>query len=300
MKTKHLLLILTIVLLFSACGSRYDTPQNYFIPHEANALKLTKKHDLVATGSVGLNTFSYDYFNPITFDFVNYQVEQWSGNFQVAYSPIKHLGVFGSHARMRSWQENNNSNVFHKSHLTSVGVGTYYGTKFLQRPLDKILPGRKEKFDKIVLDLYGGYTVGKLQNNFFRAIGNDEFNIHKLYFQAGLHWEVGNLGLSFLHKRGIGTYPRGTVNGEGPFSQSFKVQKILDNNQINFTETSFQLDYKRNLIGFYAQYTLNRVEEFGYLGSPEYVFNFGVTVDIHNIKNQRKSKSAANKKKSND
>lgn len=281
--TKNLLTIITIVLLFSSCSTRYDNPHNYFIPHEGNGLKLTQKDDLVASGSVGVNSFSYNYYNQTTFDFANFTVEQLSSNFQVAYSPIKHLGVFGSHSRLRMRDENNASNVFHKSHLTSVGVGTYYGAKFLQRPLDKILPGRKEKFDEVVLDLYGGYSIGKLENNFFTAVGNDEFNIHKLYFQIGLHWEVGNFGLSYMHKRGLGTYPSGTVNGEASFEQFFKIQTILEDNQVNFTENAFQIDYKREYLGLYAQLMNSKVNQFGFAGNFDSIINFGVTVDIHSF-----------------
>jgi len=290
MRTKNLLSILTIVLLFSACSTRYDNPQNYFIPHESNALKLTQKHEWIVSGSVGNNTFSHENYSPITFDYSFYTVEQLSSNIQMAYSPIKHLGVFGSHSRLRNRDNNITSNIFHKSHLTTVGVGTYYNSKFLQRPLDKILSGKKEKYDGIVIDVYGGYSIGKFQNNFFTSVGNDEFNLHKLFYQAGLHWEIGAFGMSYIHKRGIGTYPSGKVNGEAPFSQNFQIQTILNDNQVSFTEHSFQIDYKKQQMGLYAQFTHSRIEEFGFFGDPDYIINLGITIDIHDVRKKLKER----------
>jgi len=289
MITKYLLLILTIVLLFSACNQSYHIPQHYYTPHESNALKLRQKNDLVASGSIGTNAYSYNSENPLTFQEIENNVDHLIGSFQVAYSPIKHLGVFGSHTRWRVRDGNESSKIFHKNHLTSAGMGTYYATKFLQRPLDKILPGRKKNHDKIVLDLYGGYSIGNLQNNYFNDIGNDEYNFHKLYYQYGIHWEVGTFGLSYVQKRGIATYPSGVTFGSTSLIEPL-IPNIMDNNQTNFTENTFQLDIKNEKVGIYLQYINTIARDLRLSAYPNDIINLGVTLNINGLTKTIKSK----------
>ena len=262
------------LILFCSCGS---VPQSYFIPHEGNTAKLKEKDDLKVSAGFLTNTSFRNSFlsSAIT-------SKKSRSSFQVAYSPLKYLGVFGVHSRLKM-VDNKFLNLYHKSHITGGGVGTYYYFKFQQRPAKKLKEGRPVKFTKILFDLYGGYTFGKLQNQYYIPDGITSMEFQKFYLQSGMHWEGSNWGFSYVQKFGMVNYLGGVIDGKPDNYSDFAIQAILNKNNLFFTEASFRLDAKAKGVGIYAQLSTGNIREFTNRSIPNPITHFGIIFDIQEI-----------------
>jgi len=270
-----LFLSIFVIVLFSSCG---DSSRNaFFVQHEANTLKLKKEKDLIVTGGL-LTSNSVSFFSELD------QVRHDRVGVQAAYSPIKYLGVFGTHSRLRILNPNRISEVFHKSHVTGGGVGSYYFFKFHQRPPHKVLPGRPVKYTRILFDLYGGYTYGKLDNIYFLPPADARMNYQKFYLQGGIHWEGTYWTLSYVHKLGRTNFFNGVINGQTSSRDDLALQAILNQNNLFFQEGTIRLEAKNNGIGIYGQSTFANIQEFGFQSIPDAFVHFGLVVNLSEAK----------------
>lgn len=272
-----------IILFFGSCAT--SIPQSLFLPHEGNTLKLKEKDDFLVSGGFFNNTTTYNSFTFPTTPFpsptnnsIRYRKNSLS--LQAAYSPIKHLGVFGSHSRYKASDADFNSTVYHKSHLTGIGAGTYYFFQFYQRPPDKVLPGRKIKYTRVLFDLYGGYTLGKLRNWYFLPEADNKMNFQKFYIQGGIHWEGTYWKFSYTHKVGRTNFFNGIINGKFADENESALQAIINKNNLLFQEPSVRLEGEVNGFGIYGQLTGGNITEFRSNSIPNPLIHLGVVVDI--------------------
>lgn len=274
--------ILLILIMLSSCGS---VPQSYFVPHEGNVAKLKEKNDLKVSASYLSNNSYANTFGSSSFGSFETSSEKSRASFQVAYSPIKHLGVFGVHSRLKMVDINFPENVFHKSHITGGGVGSYYYFTFEQRPARKVLEGKKVKYTKILFDLYGGYTFGKLENQYYQPEAFTQMNFQKFYLQGGAHWEGSNWGFSYVQKFGAVNYLNGVIKGQPNSYNDGAIQSILNKNNLFFTEATFKLDVQVKGVGLYTQITTGNIRDFNGRSVARPISSFGIILDIQQIRN---------------
>ena len=266
-------------------------PQNYFIQHEANTLKLQNKNDLLLAGGIMRKGLIQQYFITDRLDYT-YYLSKKVYQIQIAYSPIKHLGLFGIHSFLKYNQFGNRSNIFHQSNNTGGGIGSYYSFKFSQRPLYKMKKRQKMKYDIFLFDFYAGYTFGKTENQYSSVVGNNSFNFQKIYGQLGFHWKSGSLGISYVFKKGITNYYQGKINGQTSDHDEI-IQTIINTDKIHFQESTFKLDYEKKRIKYYLQITFASNRELNYFGTIDRLSHIGVVFDIqktrtHLFKKNRK------------
>jgi len=209
--------LLLVILLFSSC-SHY-----YYAPDEANVLKLSEANDIKVSVSGNNQGESYELKHV---------------NFQAGYSPIKHLGIFGSHFRMSGKEPSDSPLKSGRGHLTNVGIGGYY---FLDRGsiLDRIV-----KYDEeiaissgFLIDIYGGYGMGNIHNSYIEG-GNSNLDFQKYFLQGGLHWKGAALGFSFVYKFGKLNYFNGVINGQLSSSDIASIMDIREFREFPFRESS--------------------------------------------------------------
>ena len=264
-----------VIVLFSSCES---TQHAFFVQHEANTLKLKKEKDIIVTGgALTSNNVSYLGSNENATRHRRFGI-------QAAYSPIKHLGIFGVHSRLKLSDPNSPSITYHKSHVTGGGVGTYYYFKFHQRPAHKVLPGRAIKYTKILFDLYGGYTYGKLENEYFFPPADAVMNYQKFYLQGGIHWEGTFWSFSYVHKWGRTNFLNGVINGQTDRRDDAALLAILNKNNLFFQEGSLRMEVKNHGLGLYGQLTAAGIQDFNFRSIPNSIVHFGVVVNINDVR----------------
>jgi len=268
------------LISFCSCNSY---PQSYFIPHEGNVAKLKEKNELVVSAG-SLSNISYgNAFGTPGFSRDILVNKKTRSSFHAAYSPLKHLGVFGVHSQLRM-VDNEFSNLLHDSHITGGGVGTYYHLKFFQRPPHKLKEGRPIKYSKILFDLYGGYTFGKLQNQYYIPDGKTSMNFQKFYLQGGVHWEGTHWGFSYVQKVGKVNYLNGVIDGQPNNFNDPAIQAILNKNNLVFTEATFRVDAKAKGVGVYAQLSTGNIEDFLNRSIPNPITHLGAIFELHEIR----------------
>ena len=299
-KLSFLLGFITIVL-FASCGSINSTniPQNYFLPQEGNALKVKEKNDLSVSGGYSFftrTTFDNPFFTPGAGPVVfpspglnssnpNYESKTRRGSFQAAYSPFKHLGLFGHHSFSKS---SDADNTFHKSHLTGGGIGTYYYHNGFQRPPKRLKPGQEPKPTNVLFDLYAGYSLGAINNRYVFTTGNTSMNFQKYYLQGGAHWIGRQVSLSFTLKAGKVNYYNGIINGKTHLDSDGPVFSILEINNLLFVEPSFKVDVTFRGIGVFGQMTFASIPDFNFTGIDNPIAHLGLVFDIHALRKVNK------------
>ena len=275
--------IIAIVLL-SSCST--TLPQSYFIPHEGNTLRLQEKKELKVSSGLMVNNHSHVIVNPVTFLSQTIKSKQASTSFQLAYSPIKHLGVFGMHSRIRLKAPENATINFHKSQLTAGGVGTYFSYRAKQRPASKIKLNSTQKYNNFIIDLYGGYAFGSLENHYNNPTGNTKMDFRKYYLQGGIHWEAGRWTSALVYKIGNAYFNNGIISGQPNNLNDAPIQAVLNHDRLFFNEFTFKLDYNIKDVLLYGQATIGVINEFEDQGIITPLLHGGLIINIHNfIKN---------------
>ena len=275
-----------VIVLLSSCS---NTARNaFFVQHEGNTLKLKKEKDLIVTGGV-LNTRGFTFLSD---DDILVKNNRFA--FQAAYSPIKYLGVFGLHSRLKIADANSPSVTYHKSHITGGGVGSYFFFEFFQRPPHKVLPGRPVKKTKILLDLYGGYTYGLLDNNYFFPPADATMNFQKFYLQGGIHWESSYWSFSYVHKWGRTNFLNGIINGQIDRRDDPALLAIVNQNNLFFQEATIRAEIKHNGFGLYTQFSFGDIIDSGFSSIPDSYIHCGVVVNINDVREYFKERKRIN------
>ena len=91
LQKNYFFFLFILIVILQSCS--YSSRRIYYAPEEHNALKLAKKNE-VKTAFSTTNLTSEEYSNTKNF------------NAQIAYSPVKHLGVFGN---FTNWKNSGNN-----------------------------------------------------------------------------------------------------------------------------------------------------------------------------------------------
>ena len=286
MNTKLLSFSIIVIILLQSCKGAF--PQTYFIPQEGNGLRLEKKKDLKVSGGVMIKTNKFPLYNKSNiFQKTQKSIDRIS-SFQIAYSPLNHLGIFGMHSRSRNNNPENSSFNFHKSHLTGGGIGTYFSYKGIKRPANKLKWEKITKYNNFILDLYGGYVFGKLENHFLIPVANTKMNFQKFYLQGGIHWTAQKITLAMFYKTGFTNYDQGIINGSPNVLYDVPIRAILKKENILFQELSFKIDYKIKNVLLYGQVSISSIEKFENLGITNLPLFGGLIINIHHLRKKEK------------
>ena len=266
---QKILLLLLLLLLLSSCG------HYYYAPDEANALKLQEQHDLKF--SISGNSTNGNY-------------ELRHSNIQMGYSPIKHVGVFGSHFKMSGKEPIQNPIRGGKGHLNSFGLGGYY---FLESSsfLDRIV-----KYDDeiglnsgFLFDLYGGYGKGHV-NNYYVEGGFSDVDLQKYFLQGGVHWQGKAMGLSYIFKFGQLNYFNGLLEGQIPIEDFNSLNNINEIRAFPFRETSLKFYMGIKYARVYLNVSTLTNEFDNSFNHRTSVGSFGVIMEIDEIYKSIKKK----------
>ena len=246
----------------------------YYAPDEGNMLTLSQKKDLNFSGSVPSSVILGDD-----------NFEQF--NFQLGYSPIKHLGIFSSYFNYsnKGYTLSKDSKI----KLPSLAIGGYY---LIQSKKQKIRSDTTNNLPAgILLDLYSWYGKGQLTNNFEDG-GNSTLDFHKYFIQGGIHWQDEIVGINTTYKFGGTNYFQGIINGPFTDEDNKNLRNIVDNNTFLFREFSFKFYVGARGFRTYAGFTnlnffdknpFNHRKQIRYLGI---VFDIDTLYKI--IKNKEK------------
>ena len=278
--------LIGLLFILQSCSSSRSI---YYAPEESNMLKLAQENDIKAAVSTSQNI---DDFSQI--------------NAQIAYSPIKHLGIFGN---FLNW---NNSGSFYNSQanqrfdgknnykIGSAAIGGYY---LLQTE------GQKMRDDTVaslpigfLFDVYTGIGRGRVKNEFSPT--SDSFlKFNKTYSQIGIHWQDEYVGLSMVYRFGQLNFIGGVLNGNSDDAAEYFLY-LRENQKQKFRETSFKLFMGTKEVRGYVNVTIvnldrqnifnNGFRNFYSQGLPsvQSVMSIGVALNIDNVKNLfKKSKN---------
>ena len=219
MQNYKFLFLISGLLFFNSC-SHY-----YYAPDEGNVMKLANRNDLKISASGNSSNGSY---------------ELKHSNFQIGYSPIKHLGIFASRFNMKGKEPTENPERGGNGYLNNVAIGGYY---FFERGslLDRII-----KFDEelavpsgFLIDAYLGYGKGHV-HNFYVENGTSDLDLQKYFLQGGLHWQGKTLGFSYVLKVGRLNYFNGFLEGKLDDENFNSFRNIEMTREFPFRETSLK------------------------------------------------------------
>ena len=292
--------IIVTILLYSSCSPNSSAiPQNYFLPHEGNALKLKEKNDLsISGGYATYQTTTFENPSLVAFPFPapglnstnpNFDSKTQKMSFQAAYSPRKHLGLFGVHARSRKFSPETD---YHNSHLTGGGIGTYYYYRGFQRPPEKVNPNKEPKPTNVLFDIYAGYTFGKIENQYVFTEGNSAMNFQKFYLQGGVHWIGRQVSLSYMMKVGKANFTNGIINGKAHLDSDPAIFALINKKNFTFIEPTFKVDVTFKGIGFFTQLTATTIKDFGMTGIDNPNIQLGLVFDIHELRKINKKSNS--------
>ncbi len=257
-------IIFLLIFLLPSCAVKNN---HYYIPPEGNVLTLTERHDLKVSATTSLN-------------------DDGISNFHIGYSPIKHLGLFGSWMRQKNGNEiypfealsfeNSNSATY-----KSLAVGgylfkkrdTYYST---------MIPKKYFEQGGFLFDLYLGVGEGEMRKNYTTIRSYFDLDYQKIFGQAGLHYKFRSFGLSYIFKLGQMNVSRILVHGNfflfpKDFFDELKVDNTIETYEstirfeygirqaklnLNLTFFSDQPDILTPLRSYYSLGVLMNVDEF--------------------------------------
>jgi len=286
MKNQNKIQILIFLLLIFISTTSFSQLATYF-PNASNTLKLNEAKDL--NFSIGSFKEKSRYFNTRHSSKYGLEKEE-SYNIQLAYSPLKHLGISIHHTRFNfPWIE-----FDYKIQQSGFSIGGYYN-----------LPCKPQKKSEgmdckiILFDFYAGYSFGDLNasiKDIFRnsnESSGDGFslNSHNVYLQGGAHWIGDFVHLSGLIRTGNINYYKGSIDGGINRLHFDEIGDLLNERNFLFLDYSLkaEINYKGVGIYFEVRHELERASE---KKKSVLLKNLGLAFNVHkiyqNILNQKK------------
>jgi len=209
--------------LFNGCTYNY-----YYAPNAQNNLRLTKPNEIKAEAgifrSAGTNGFVV----------------------QSAYSPVKSLGIQANYYRSDS-----NLSDGLKMQEGNLAIGTYYLHRLYRENKTTYLfePG-------FLFDAYAGIGIGENKNGIQEFnnpfITNTQFNYHKYYIQAGIHFQSFRaIAIGYTFRLFYLDYKKAIATGEIIDSFVDDINFLKDNDPFLLREHSFKINIGSNKINYY-------------------------------------------------
>jgi len=265
------LFCILLLVLLQSCSS---SPNNiYYAPEEHNMLKLANKNDIKAALSSSSLTRESSVESNL--------------NVQAAYSPIKHLGVFGNFI---SWNNRNNNAPDNNGSIYKIGSAAVGGYYLLENKNQKI---RNDTLNSLPLgflvDIYLGGGLGKV-DNYYREASESFINFNKTYGQIGIHWQDEYVGLSWVMRFNKIYFRKGVFNGKNDRGIGH-FQYIQQYQNFNFRESTLKLFMGNKEARAYVSWTnvvnrdifLDNINYISSLPSVDSVWNLGVVFGISDI-----------------
>lgn len=261
-KTTFTYLIFFVVIIFiSSCAVKNN---HYYVPSEGNVLTLSERNDLKVSASTSIN-------------------DNGISNIQVGYSPIKHIGLFGSWMNQKdgkgvypfdfSISENSNTASYR-----SVAIGGYFFKK-RDTYYSTLIPKKYLEQGGFLVDLYVGVGEGKFKRNYESLRAFVDFEHQKIFGQIGWHYKFRSLGISYIFKAGQVQFNNVLVHGNFIIFPKDIFDELKNDNTINTYESTCRIEYGIKEAKFNLSLTgfSNQVDIF----SPQRsYFSAGVLVNI--------------------
>lgn len=214
-----------LIILLSSCSVKNNY---YYVPPEGNILTLSERNDLKISASTSVK-------------------DKGISNFQIGYSPIKYVGLFGSWMKQKNGKgiypydvlnfESDNSASY-----KSIAIGgyifkkrdIYYSTLFTEENIDE---------GGFLADLYFGIGKGEFTRRYNNIRAYIDFDYQKIYGQLGLHYKFRTFGISGFLKIGQLNFKNILAHGNFTLFPNDFFYELRYGKYINSYETGLRLEY---------------------------------------------------------
>ena len=254
-----------VFFVFFFISSCKVTDQHYYIPAENNNIRLTERNDLKVSGTVSFSEASI-------------------GNFQIGYSPIKHLGIVGSYLDQR-----NSSNAYPLSYkdgdilnvmtYQDIAIGGYFFKK-KENNLSSWIPKKWLEESGWGIDFYVGIGSGDIFRDYISFSSDATFHFNKSFAQLGLHYRFHGLGVSYSFSYGKLNYDKLEVYAN-PFRLPLGVfDELINDNNPNSFEGTLRVEYGMRFGKINLNYTTYR-QNINFVDDLKRAYtSIGIVVDI--------------------
>ncbi len=245
-------------MMLSSC-SHY-----YYAPNEGLTAGLSEKNDLILGAGTGGGSQDGE-----------------SNMVLVGYSPIKHLGLQSSFFKLKADGSQNQVPQTGDGYIFNGAVGGYY---FF--PLNKDPARRKRNFTNamqpgILIDLYGGYAKGIVNNDY--GMSTSKFDFNKTFGQIGLHWRTQLFEINYTLKAGVLDFNTVVATGNLEEENLREIESVIKYDTYNFRESTLKVQvgikYARVFLSRTQLFTPN-LDEVRFINNT---FHMGVTIEIDEI-----------------
>lgn len=270
MKFKSQAILCSTIVIFFSITAFSQSPYIYDLPATAHCLKLKEKGDLSLAMGTSFQNSDSNFLGeandgrPRQLYFYKHRIN--TSNFQLGYSLLPHLSISLFHDRAKTSNNNENTNllntIFHTSHLTGIGIGTYHSFK-LGRKSESTEENQSTKNRSVLIDLHGGYSRGQIENQYFiYDAGNVSLNVQKVYLQSGIHFIGKHLDFSYMLKLGQINYLNGVINGKIDLADFQTIASVTNVKQFMLWENTLKAEVKFKKFGLFSQATTGGNQEF--------------------------------------
>jgi len=258
--------ILFLGFILTSCGN------DFYLTNQANLLILQERAELKAALS----------FN----------------SSQVAYSPIKHLGLKSDFAYMDFSEYNTRGRLF----LGTLGVGTYFS-----KPVKPLFPNKRKLFSNpqlcsIGIEFYASASLGNYKFNidntrsvFFpgsspgSGLGIFESKIFKPHLSSQVYWQSRSFTVNFGLRTGLIYYYEGFAFGDFSEFRLDQARDLIENTPFYLVEYDLQIAKGNNRIQSFIGVSWG--SSFGPLingnGSVTFGLKMNIPTMIDSIKNNK-------------
>lgn len=218
-------LFFVLTSLLPSCSVKNN---HYYVPPEGNVLTLSERNDLKISASTSVND------DGIT-------------NVQIGYSPIKHIGLFGSWMNQKNGKgvypfgfgisENSNTATY-----KSAAIGGYFFKK-RDTYYSTLIPKKYLEQGGFLVDLYVGVGEGKFKRDYTNLRTYVEFEHEKIFAQTGLHYKFRSLGVSYVFKVGQLQFKNVLIHGNFLLFPKYLFDELKEDNRIKTYESTFKIEY---------------------------------------------------------
>jgi len=217
-----------VILLLSIFNSCKVTDQHFYIPSENKKIGLSKRNEIKISGSVSLSESSIQ-------------------NFQIGYSPIKHLGIVASYLNQK-----NQTNVYplnfksgrslNTMSYQDIAVGGYFFKK-KQYYYSSWIPKKWLSESGLLIDFYIGVGKGKIFRDYISFASDATYEFTKVFAQLGVQYRFYGLGVGYHFSYGKLNYSKLEVYAN-PFRLPLEAfDELINDNNPNAYEGTLSVEY---------------------------------------------------------
>lgn len=261
-------------LFFICLTSCKVTDQHYYIPNENKVIRLSERNDVKISGTISLSESSIQ-------------------NFQIGYSPIKHLGIVGTYLNQK-----NNSNNYPLSYkderienvmsYQDIAIGGYFFKK-KKYHYSSWIPKDLLEESGLLIDFYVGIGRGEIFRNYISFSSEATFNFKNTFAQLGLHYRFYGLGVSYNFGYGKLNYSKLEI-----YANRFRLSlnafdELLNDNNPNSFESTFRVEYGMRFGKLTLNYSTYR-QHFNFVDDLKRAYtSIGIVVDIDEFFRRRET-----------